>query len=145
MNVELRHLQLVDAITSEGSLTRAADRLNVTQSALSHQLREPEDLAAENVILHTPPDESFFARQLRAAGVRPRRLSSVMLTEAIVELVRAGLGVSAVPRWTVERAGVATVRYTRKGLWRRWNAATLKGEIAEPIGMLIELIREARD
>lgn len=289
MKIELRHLQLVDAITSEGSVTRAAERLNVTQSALSHQLREiedrlgtplflrvnrrlalapagqrllasaqrvladiraaeediarlanhqdgvirvstacytcyswlpplltpfhrrfprvdveivpevsrsateallerridlalvhelrrdprlqfvpvfddeivvvvpkghalakktfvtAEDLANEHVILHTPAEESFFARQIRAAGVRPRKFSQVMLTEAIVELVRAGLGVAGLPRWTVAKTGgIATVRFTKKGLWRKWNAATLKGEVAAPLGTLIELIREHR-
>ena len=286
MNVELRHLQLVEAITAEGSVTRAAERLNVTQSALSHQLREIEDrlgtplflrvnrrlalapagerllesarrvlaeirtaeddiarlashqdgvirvstacytcyswlppllapfhrrfprvdveivpeitrgaaeallerridlalvhetrrdprirlspvfedeivvitprghalakkafvtaddLANETVILHSPAEDSFFARQLRAAGVRPRKFSHVTLTEAIVELVRAGLGISAVPRWTVARAsGIASVRFTKKGLWRKWSAATLKGDQRPPLATFVELIR----
>jgi|SRR6185436_8954404 len=289
MNVEMRHLQLVEAITAEGSVTRAAERLNVTQSALSHQLREIEDrlgtplflrinrrlslapagerllasarrvladiraaeddiarlaknqdgvirvstacytcyswlppllapfsrlfprvdveivpditrsatdallerridlalvhetrrdarirlspvfedevvvitprghalakkpyvvaadLANENLILHSPADDSFFARQVRAAGVRPRRFSHVTLTEAIVELVRAGQGVSAVPKWTVGRAGgIAMLRFTRNGLWRKWSAATLRGEMPPAVAALIQLIRGNR-
>src|SRR4051794_34401546 len=43
LQIEIRHLRLVDAVTAEGSLTRAAERMNVTQSALSHSLREIED------------------------------------------------------------------------------------------------------
>ena len=290
MKTEMHHLQLLDAITAEGSLTKAAERLNVTQPALSHQLREIEDrlgtplflrvnrrlalapagerllvsarrvlddiraaeediarlatnadgvirvstacytcyswlppllapfhrrfpgidveivpevksttieallarkidlalvhqarrdnrlrltpvfddelvvitardhplakkrvvvagdLANENVILHWPAEESFFASQLRAAGVQPRKYSHITLTEAIVEMVRAGLGVSAVPRWTVARTtGIARLSFTKKGLWRRWSAATLKArETPEPIATLIELIRKDR-
>lgn len=293
MKLEIRHLQLVDAITREGSVTRAAERLNVTQSALSHQLREIElrlgtplflrvnrrlalapagerllqsaqrvledlrvaeedigrlathqdgvirvstecytcyqwlppllapfhkryprvdieivsdvtrkatdallerkidlalvhvprrdprlrntpvfedelvvlvprghafakkpyvaarDLADEHLIMHSPPDESVFARTLLRDGVRPRKYSVILLTEAIVEMVRAGIGISAVPRWTVARelrgGDVVAVRFGRKGLFRKWAAATLRTDaMPEPVKKLIELIRDTK-
>jgi len=41
-DLELRHLRLVVELAETGSATRAAERLHVTQSAVSHQLREIE-------------------------------------------------------------------------------------------------------
>ena len=291
MQLEVKHLQLIEAITSEGSVTRAADRLNVTQSALSHQLREIEqrlrtplflrvnrrlalapagqrllssarrvldelrhaeddierlaknqtgtirlstecytcyhwlppllkpfnakfpgveiqiapnvtrttlsallertidfalvhhvrrdrrlsliplfedevavitapdhpyakrrflqahDFEGEHLILHSPPDESYFSKRLAAANVRPKKYSHVILTEAIVEMVRAGLGVSAMPRWIVEReikrGDIAAVRFTRSGLRRKWSGAVLRTpQIDEPVNFLSQLIRQ---
>lgn len=291
MQIEIRHLRLVDAVTAEGSLTRAAERLHVTQSALSHSLREVEerlrtplfhrvngrlvlsaagerlrgaaqrvlaelrvveddiarlaahqdgvvristecytsyqwlpsllktfhgrfprvdveivaeatrrpvealaaneidvalvydkirdrrlrlaplfvdeivvvtatdhplakkrtttanDFAREHIILHAQPADSYFAAQLDAANVKPRKYSQVILTEAIVEMVRAGLGVAALPRWTVarelEQGALAAIRFTSRGLLRKWSAATLRTtETPAPIGYFIELIKE---
>jgi len=38
--MEIRHLKLIKAIVEEGSITKAIDKLHLTQSALSHQLKE---------------------------------------------------------------------------------------------------------
>ncbi|HYC83922.1 MAG TPA: LysR family transcriptional regulator, partial [Chryseosolibacter sp.] len=41
--IEIRHFKLVDTVARFGSLTKAAERLFLTQSALSHQLKELEN------------------------------------------------------------------------------------------------------
>lgn len=40
--MEIRHLKLVKEIVENGSIARAIDKLHLTQSALSHQLKEAE-------------------------------------------------------------------------------------------------------
>ncbi|MDY0208216.1 MAG: LysR family transcriptional regulator, partial [Pseudomonas sp.] len=41
--LDIRHLKTLGALRDAGSLVEAAERLHLTQSALSHQFREMEE------------------------------------------------------------------------------------------------------
>ena len=92
----------------------------------------PEDFSSERLLLYSSsPDDSFTIQKiLRPAGVTPQRVSFVMLTEAILEMVKARLGISVMQTWAIEpalRAGdVRAVPITPRGIHRRWHAATLE-------------------
>jgi LysR family transcriptional regulator for metE and metH len=98
----------------------------------------PEDLAAQHLLLYSSsPDDSFALRRvLRPAGLTPARVSFIMLTEAMIELARAGTGVGILPRWSAQRAiaggGVAALSLTRRGMRRQWVAATLAAQPDPP-------------
>jgi len=76
MHLELRHLRTIRAIHETGGLARAAEVLNITQSALSHQIKGLEDQT----------QISLFARRtkplrLSAAGLRLLDLANKVLPE----------------------------------------------------------------
>src|SRR4029434_5483332 len=91
----------------------------------------PQDLADERLLIYSSsPDDSFTIQQiLRPAGVVAQRVSFVMLTEAILEMVKARLGISVMQTWAIEpalRAGdVRAIPITAGGIHRQWHAATL--------------------
>src|SRR5690349_8575381 len=51
--LDSRHLRLILEVARTESVTRAADRLNVTQSAVSHQLREIEEQLGTAVFIRS--------------------------------------------------------------------------------------------
>ena len=107
----------------------------------------PADFAGERLLLYSgSADDSFTVQQiLRPAGVEPERISFVMLTEAILEMVKAGLGISVMQTWSVEpaiRSGeVRAIPITATGIRRRWSAVTLRAAPAAPhVEAFIELL-----
>jgi LysR family transcriptional regulator for metE and metH len=89
------------------------------------------DLRDETLFVYPPREESTVLQKvLLPAGVSPARVDEVMLTEAIAELVKAGLGVSFLARWAVQPmvdAGAIVARpLTARGLHRVWSAAMPK-------------------
>jgi LysR family transcriptional regulator, regulator for metE and metH len=106
-------------------------------TATSHKLASREyvtaaDLAKEHLFVYSERWRSaaLFRYVLEPAGVTPQRVSTIQLTEAIVEMVKAGLGVAALASWSVEpyvsTNALAAVRLAPNGIYRRWQAATLK-------------------
>ena len=76
--LEIRHLETLTAIRDGGSLLEAAERLHVTQSALSHQLRELEGR------LNTP----LLNRRTRPARLTTAGLRVVALADDVLPRIK---------------------------------------------------------
>ena len=87
MHIEFRHLRTIQAIHEAGGLARAAERLNITQSALSHQIKGVEDQAGvELFVRRTKP------LRLSAAGMKMLAAAEEILPRvAALEAEFAGL------------------------------------------------------
>jgi len=91
----------------------------------------PADMRGETLFVYPPRDESWVLNgALLPAGAVPERVEEVMLTEAITELVKAGLGVSVIARWAVRpllaSGALVARRFAARGVHRRWSAAMPK-------------------
>ena len=76
MHIEFRHLRTIRAIHDAGGVARAADLLNITQSALSHQIKGLEgQTGVELFIRKSKPI------RLSAAGQRLLKLANKILPE----------------------------------------------------------------
>ncbi|WP_238364834.1 LysR family transcriptional regulator [Mesobacterium pallidum] len=76
MHIEFRHLRTVRAIHEAGGLARAAELLNITQSALSHQIKGLEDQAGVELFVRKSKP-----MRLSAAGQRLLRAAEKVLPE----------------------------------------------------------------
>ncbi|WP_101067307.1 LysR family transcriptional regulator [Roseovarius salinarum] len=76
MHIDLRHLRTIRAISQAGGLARAAESLNITQSALSHQIKGLEDQAGVELFVRRSKP-----LRLSAAGQRLLRVAEKVLPE----------------------------------------------------------------
>ncbi|MDU8910290.1 LysR family transcriptional regulator [Aestuariicoccus sp. MJ-SS9] len=82
MHIEFRHLRTIKAIHDAGGVARAAEQLNITQSALSHQIKGLEDQAGVELFVRRSKP-----MRLSAAGMRLLRLAEQVLPQ--VEALQA--------------------------------------------------------
>jgi LysR family transcriptional regulator, regulator for metE and metH len=119
-----------------------ADELVAVMAPGHRLLKRPylvaEDFRDEHLVLYDAPKEelSIFTRVLVPARVSPRRVSHVQLTEAILEMVKSGLGIGVMARWVALpqlREGSLEARpVTAHGLPRSWGAAWLRRKKTPP-------------
>lgn len=120
-------------------------------TSLDHPLRRkrfvtPADFGGERLLGHRAPEGSVFWKTfLEPAGVRPLEATSLHTTEAVVESVKAGLGVAVIARWAVANdlasGDLAAVRVGAHGLRRSWYAAMLRGRHDAAATALLEVLR----
>jgi len=105
------------------------------QHPLSHKAYiEVQDLSQERYYTYSqnvlPGFE--YERFIRPSGVIPQQVELVEMTDAIIELISAGLGMSILSKWAVEAAlqtqRVSCTRLGEKGLDLAWSALTRETE-----------------
>jgi len=115
---------------------------------------EPEYFPEENYIMYNIPTEISTVFKLLFKQSKPKKVYKIALTEAIIQMVKAGLGVSVLPHWIVkpyiESGELVALPVTRKGIKRVWYAATLKNKNLPPymnvfIGKLAKHLKLSED
>jgi LysR family transcriptional regulator, regulator for metE and metH len=90
-----------------------------------------QNFADETLIAYSTPLETnlVFQEVLLPAKIKPKAVYQVMLTEAIVEMVKAGLGIAVLARWAIapylQSRQLKGSRLTKNGMYREWQAVTL--------------------
>jgi LysR family transcriptional regulator for metE and metH len=90
MYLELRHFRALRAIHQAGGLARAADLLNMTQSALSHQVAGIEDQVGMELFARRSKPMRLSAAGLRMLRVAERILPEVAALEEEFRALSAG-------------------------------------------------------
>lgn len=151
--LELRHLKTLQALRDTGSLVRAAQRLHLTQSALSHQLKGLEAHYGTALFERKSVPVGFTA-----AGQRLLRLADEVLAQvgdAERELARLVQGAAGPLRIAVEcHTCFDWLMPAMDALRQRWPEAELdivSGFHADPVGLLhqgraeLAIVAEASD
>jgi LysR family transcriptional regulator for metE and metH len=133
----LRHRELFDDehVAVVPSSHRWASRSFVT----------PEEIASEPLYLFSRSIEnSFIVRKvLQPIGLAPSNATYLQLPEGIIEMVKAGMGATVLPKWSIVHAlasgDITAVRITKAGVFRKWYAVTLSD--VTPTPFMDEFIR----
>ncbi|MFC5409261.1 LysR family transcriptional regulator [Larkinella bovis] len=97
---------------------------------------EIDEFAGQNYVMYNIPEEESSNFRMLFKNNRPQRVYKMTLTEGILEMVKAGMGVAMLPNWVIRpylKSGELTaVSLTEKRLLRTWYAATLKNKQLPP-------------
>lgn len=105
--LDIRHLQMLAAIAREGNVTRAAQTIGLTQSALTHRIREAERrlgsalyTRAGKGLRTTPAGEILTAVAERVLGELERaEHAAVEMSVGVEHVVRIGIGTYTRYHW----------------------------------------------
>jgi LysR family transcriptional regulator for metE and metH len=107
---------------------------------------KPEDFSQLTYITHSKnlEESAFFSGFFKPHGITPKKVIYFQLTEAIIEMVKEGLGVAVMSSWLakpyVDSGAVTAVRITKPGLKRKWMIASLKNDQPKYLATFIEYL-----
>src|SRR6185436_16850133 len=98
----------------------------------------PEEIASEPLYLYSRAIENSFIvkKVLRPAGLEPAHVTYLQLPEGIIEMVKAGMGATVLPKWSIGNSlasgDIKAIRITKAGVFRKWYAVTLSSSPLTP-------------
>lgn len=99
---------------------------------VGRQWIEVNDFADQPYIMYNIPNEQSTTFATLFHSQKPTKVYKVTLTEAMIEMVKAGLGVAVLPNWVikpyVDSGQLVAIPLTRQRMLRTWYAATLKNK-----------------
>lgn len=104
---------------------------------------EASDLESEDYLTYSQSAQPGFEyeRFIRPSGVVPYLVTVVEVTDAIVELIAAGFGVSILSKWAVQSAidsgKVVSVPLGEKALTLDWSALVRESEVEQSAARLV--------
>ncbi len=109
----------------------------------------PSDFEAATYITHSKvlQESIFFEQFLRPEQITPKQVMYIQLTEAVLEMVREGLGITVMAKWLIEpyvdARTIKMIPLGKSGLKRKWYIATLKNELqSTPLRKFIEILKD---
>ena len=108
---------------------------------------ELEELRSETIFLYGPKEHSRVLNEtLLPAGITTGQVKELQLTEAIIAMVRAGLGIGILARWAIQpqiaRGELRGLPVLPHGIQRSWKAVVRKPTSDE--AHIVEFVRLAR-
>ncbi|HEX4857119.1 MAG TPA: LysR family transcriptional regulator [Limnobacter sp.] len=136
--LELRHLRCLQAIDQTGSLSRAADVLCITQSAVSHQVKALEDWFGEELLYRQAGQTRFSMTGQRLLQLARQVLAEV--DQAELDILQMKQGAGGPLRVAVEcHTCFDWLMPSMDAYRKRWPEAELdivSGFHADPVGLL---------
>lgn len=94
----------------------------------------PEDFQDENLIIHSLPVDkvTVYKLFLQPEKITPKKITPIPHTEASISMVKAGIGIMAMPKWAIQRQlendpSLKIIKIGKNGLKRIQYIAILKG------------------
>jgi LysR family transcriptional regulator for metE and metH len=93
----------------------------------------PQDFNGQNYLAYTNLDENtIYKKLLMPHQIKFANFSQIQLTEAIIEMVKADLGIATLAKWAAARkylnGEIIAKPLTKKGFYLQWYAVYLKND-----------------
>lgn len=119
------------------------------QHPLAHKKKLlPQDFENQTMILYDVEDDNlFFLREIiKPNKIKLKQVMKLELTEAIIEMIAAGIGIGVMANWAVagylDEKNLVTMSIPKKKVHRNWYAATLKENHQPILGNFISFLEK---